>query len=173
MFLSEENPLAFERAAKWSVAGFSPQKRRGKFAWFRKPEVSFHTGKPSCRETSALITLCPICSSRRDNKSYKVTVARPQGHLNTKQCPSRAFVAGETPFPLSELSLPPETPVGVEPPCPGPFSVAMPLWLVTIPLLLIPSPGGLVPSTTARPAVPRKFIGQAEQGTQPAKNITW
>lgn len=51
---------------------------------FSKARSAFYNAEPSCQETSALITLCSICSNISDNKSYKVTEIGPEGRSCTR-----------------------------------------------------------------------------------------
>lgn len=81
--------------------------------------------KQSGGDTPALITWCPMCSHLSDNKSDKATVVLPQGRLDARL--GCWVAAGEIPSPVSEHSVPSETLVGVEPQCPAPVLVAVPL----------------------------------------------
>lgn len=74
-------PAGIGENGKMSCCWLLPSKVPLEICIFRKAEVPCYNRERSCQEVLALIALCPFCSTRSDNKSYKVTVARPQGCL--------------------------------------------------------------------------------------------
>lgn len=168
MFLSEGNLLALERTAKRFVSVSPIENAYGNLHVF-KTRSDFYNAKPKCQETSALITPCPIFSNISDKKSTRSQRFIPKGicapdnprikHLWQEKSPP-VLPRDECPWALSHHAL-------------GPFLVAVQVELVPIPLVLIPTPSGSIPSITAHPTASAKLFRQTHQGTHLAKNITY